>query len=104
MMNIQGINLEVTTALREHIEYSNTKLEKYDTKHNLNLKVNLTKQSNTAFKCHIIHNDISTESVSEDMYMSISDAFDKIETILEKKKSKELSKRHATAEIVEDDE
>lgn len=103
-MNIQGINLEVTEALKEHIEYSKTKLEKYDPKHNLNLKVNLTKQSNTAFKCHIIHNDISTESISDDMYVAITEAFEKIESILDKKKNKELAKRHESPVIVEDDE
>lgn len=92
-MNIQG-NIEITEAIKSHVEHCNAKLDKYDNKHNFHPKVNLTVLSSKNFKCHVIINDINTESTSEDMYVSITEAFEKVETILEKNKSKIIAKRY----------
>lgn len=106
MITIQGIHLEVTDALREHVEQCAEKLSKYNTKNDLNLKVNLKVETKDRFDVDVIVEGkrITGSAVSEDMYVAISIAFENVETILARNKGKELSKRNAKIVLTEADE
>lgn len=106
MITIQGIHLEVTEALREHVEHNADKLSKYNTKNDLNFKVNLKVQAKGTFDVDVIveGKSISGGAVGDDMYTTITQAFENVETILARQKSKELSKRHEKINLTETDE
>lgn len=106
MINIQGINLDVTEALREHVEHCATKLDKFNTKHDLNLKVNLTVTAKDTFDVDVIvvGKSITGSAVGDNMYDVITVAFENVETILARHKGKELAKRHQKIDLTESDE
>lgn len=106
MITIQGINLEVTEALTEHVEYNVGKLSKYNTKNDLNFKVNLKVEAKDTFDVDVIveGKSITGGAVGGDMYTTITRAFDNVESILARNKSKELSKRHEKIILTDTDE
>lgn len=106
MINIQGINIEVTEALREHVEHYVSKLDKFNTKNDLNLKVNLKVEAKDTFDVDVIveGKSITGSATGHDMYSTITMAFDNVETILSRHKNKELSKRHEKINLTEPDE
>lgn len=106
MITIQGIHLEVTDALREHVEQCAEKLSKYNTKNDLNIKVNLKVETKDTFDVDIIveGKNISGGAVSDDMYTAITMSFENVETILARRKGKELSKRHEKIQLTDTEE
>jgi ribosomal subunit interface protein len=106
MINIQGINIEVTDALREHVEHNVAKLDKFNTKHDLNLKVNLKVTTKDTFDVDVIveGKSITGGAVGDDMYSTITLAFENVETILSRRKSKKLSERHKKIQLTDDEE
>lgn len=106
MITIQGINLEVTEALNEHVEYHVGKLSKYNTKNDLNFKVNLKVEAKETFDVDVIveGKSISGGAVGHNMYETITQAFENVETILARQKGKELSKRHEKIVLTDTDE
>lgn len=106
MITVQGINLEVTEALNEHVEYHVGKLSKYNTKNDLNFKVNLKVEAKETFDVDVIVEGkrISGGAVGHNMYETITQAFENVETILARQKGKELSKRHEKIVLTDTDE
>lgn len=106
MITIQGINLEVTEAMTEHVEHQASKLSKYNTKNDLNFKVNLKVEKKDTFDVDVIveGKSITGSAVGDDMYHTITQAFENVESILARNKSKELSKRHEKINLTDSDE
>lgn len=106
MITIQGINVEVTDAIKEHIEHNVGKLSKYNTKNDLNIKVNLKVETKDTFDVDVIveGKNISGGAVSDDMYTAITMSFENVETILARRKGKELSKRHEKIQLTDTEE
>lgn len=106
MITIQGIHLEVTEALREHVEHNADKLSKYNTKNDLNFKVNLNVLSKDKFDVDVIVEGkrITGSAIGDNMYNAITQAFNNVETILARQKGKELSKRHEKIDLTDSDE
>lgn len=106
MIDIQGINIEVTDALRSHVEHNASKLDKFNTKNDLNLKVNLSVRNHDNYDVDVIveGQSITGGCNSEDMYKSITIAFENVEKMLSRKKDKKLSKRHEKIILTDDEE
>jgi|AGFT01.1.fsa_nt_gi ribosomal subunit interface protein len=106
MINIQGINTEVTEALREHVEHCAAKLDKFNTKNDLNLKVNLKVIKHDEFDVDVIvvGKSITGGTQGHDMYDCITIAFENVETMLARQKGKELSKRHEKIDLTDTEE
>lgn len=106
MIDIQGINIEVTDALREHVEHNAEKLNKFNNNNTLGITVNLKVKSKHFFEVDVIipSKDVVTVSSGDDMYKVIPAAFERAEKVLSKQKGKELSKRHDKIDLTDDEE
>lgn len=100
--NING-NIEVTDAIEQHIQHHADKLQKFGV---LGVEVHLKKLHKTQFSAVLVVCGKSATANSENMYTAITNAFDKIETVLSKDKNITLSKRNQPVhfDLTEDEE
>lgn len=90
-INIVGLHMEVTDALREHVESQFNKLQKFNSYiQKVNVIIAVRGGIDHTAKCTITvphHKDIHAESTSTDMYNSIDSLSLKLEQQLRKIKS-----------------
>lgn len=101
-VNING-NIDVTPAIEEHVQHNVDKLQKFSVQ---TVEVHLKKVHKTQFSAVIVCSGKSSTANSENMYTAITNAFDKIETVLSKEKGMKMTKRHQTVDLdlTEDEE
>lgn len=90
---IRGENIEVTEALREHVERKVSKLERYFTETpnanvHVNLKVRANKQAKVEITIPIPQLVLRAEEDHDDMYAAIDLIVDKLERQIRKHKTK----------------
>ncbi len=90
---IRGENIEVTEAIRNHVEKKVSKLERYFTETpeanvHVNLKVNPNKSSKVEITIPFPQLVLRAEEVNEDMYAAIDLIVDKLERQIRKHKTK----------------
>ena len=91
--NIRGENLEVTPAIREHVEKKLQKLEKYFTEGpnataNVNMKVYNDKQTKVEVTIPMKNLTLRAEERHNDLYAAIDLILDKLERQIRKYKTK----------------
>ena len=91
--NIRGENIEVTPAIREHIEKKIAKLDRYFTESpnanvSVNLKVYQDKKSKVEITIPMKDLVLRAEELHEDMYAAIDLITDKLERQIRKHKTK----------------
>ena len=91
--NIRGENLEVTPAIREHVENKVTKLERYFTDDvaataHVNLKVYNDKQTKVEITIPMKNLTLRAEERHDDMYAAIDLIVDKLERQIRKYKTR----------------
>lgn len=103
---IHGLHTTVTPALEEHVYHCASKLDKYDPDAALALDVTLTVEGKDKFdvSVKVRGQSISGECLSDDMYASITVAFENVETMLARRKGKKLSKRKDKIEFTDAEE
>ncbi|RMF96242.1 MAG: ribosome-associated translation inhibitor RaiA [Candidatus Schekmanbacteria bacterium] len=109
-VKIQGRQIELTEALKNHVNKKLEKLKKY-TDNILNASVVLSVQKYRQFAEITVHVDdqiMIGKSETNDMYVSIDQCVEKIETQLKKRKAryhsskkKETSEKKSSESIVE---
>ncbi|MEK3887972.1 ribosome hibernation-promoting factor, HPF/YfiA family [Bacillus sp. FSL K6-3431] len=90
---IRGENIEVTEALRDHIEKKVSKLERYfneipEANVHVNLKVNPDKKSKVEITIPLPQLVLRAEETNNDMYAAIDLIIDKLERQIRKHKTK----------------
>lgn len=90
---IRGENIEVTEAIRDHVEKKVGKLERYfneipDANAHVNLKVNPDKKSKVEITIPLPQLVLRAEEVNDDMYAAIDLIVDKLERQIRKHKTK----------------
>ncbi|MFD1707506.1 ribosome hibernation-promoting factor, HPF/YfiA family [Siminovitchia sediminis] len=90
---IRGENIEVTEAIRDHVEKRVSKLERYftetpDANVHVNLKVNPDKKSKVEVTIPFPQLVLRAEEVNDDMYAAIDLIVDKLERQIRKHKTK----------------
>lgn len=90
---IRGENIEVTEAIRDHVEKKVSKLERYfietpDATAHVNLKVNPDKKSKVEVTIPLPQLVLRAEEVNDDMYAAIDLIVDKLERQIRKHKTK----------------
>ncbi|MCJ8007629.1 ribosome hibernation-promoting factor, HPF/YfiA family [Lederbergia wuyishanensis] len=90
---IRGENIEVTEAIRDHVEKKVGKLERYfnetpEANVHVNLKVNPDKRSKVEITIPIPQLTLRAEEVNNDMYAAIDLIVDKLERQIRKHKTK----------------
>lgn len=100
--NING-NIEVTEAIEHHVQHYADKLLKFGVR---GVEVHLKKLHKTQFSAVLVVCGKSSTANSENLYTAITNAFDKIETVLVKDKNITLSKRNqpVNLNLTEDEE
>lgn len=91
--NIRGENIEVTPAIREHVENKVSKLERYftegaDATANVNLKVYNDKQTKVEVTIPMKNLTLRAEERHDDLYAAIDLIVDKLERQIRKYKTK----------------
>lgn len=91
--NIRGENIEVTEAIRDHVEKKVGKLERYfnetpEANVHVNLKVNPDKKAKIEITIPIPQLVLRAEEVNEDMYAAVDLIVDKLERQIRKHKTK----------------
>lgn len=91
--NIRGENIEVTPAIREHVENKVSKLERYFTEGanataNVNLKVYNDKQTKVEVTIPMKNLTLRAEERHDDLYAAIDLIVDKLERQIRKYKTK----------------
>lgn len=91
--NIRGENIEVTPAIREHVESKVSKLERYftegaDATANVNLKVYNDKQTKVEITIPMKNLTLRAEERHDDLYAAIDLIVDKLERQIRKYKTK----------------
>lgn len=91
--NIRGENIEVTPAIREHVEKKVQKLERYFTEGanataNVNLKVYNDKQTKVEVTIPMKNLTLRAEERHDDMYAAVDLIVDKLERQIRKYKTK----------------
>jgi len=91
--NIRGENLEVTPAIREHVENKVNKLEKYfsegvDAPANVNLKVYNDKQTKVEITIPMKNLTLRAEESHDDLYAAVDLIVDKLERQIRKYKTR----------------
>lgn len=91
--NVRGENIEVTPAIREHVEKKISKLERYfteapDAKVNVNLRFNPDKTSKVEVTIPLPNLTLRAEETHGDMYAAIDLITDKLERQIRKHKTK----------------
>lgn len=91
--NIRGENIEVTPAIREHVEKKVQKLERYftegaDATANVNLKVYNDRQTKVEVTIPMKNLTLRAEERHEDMYAAIDLIVDKLERQIRKYKTR----------------
>ena len=91
--NIRGENLEVTPAIREHVESKVSKLERYfnegaNAEANVNLKVYNDKQTKVEVTIPMKNLTLRAEERHDDLYAAIDLIVDKLERQIRKYKTK----------------
>ena len=105
--NIRGENIEVTPAIRDHVEKKIAKLERYFTEApNANVHVNLKVYNDKTAKVEVTipmpHLVLRAEEVHEDMYAAVDLITDKLERQIRKHKTKvnrKLREKGSTKEM-----
>jgi len=89
-ITITARHFDLTKAIRDHIEEATEKLEKYfDHIININYILSLDNSSNNVeLILHIPRSNLKSNSSSNDMYLAIDDAVDKMEKQVKKLKDK----------------
>ncbi|MFS0644696.1 ribosome hibernation-promoting factor, HPF/YfiA family [Siminovitchia sp. 179-K 8D1 HS] len=90
---IRGENIQVTEAIRDHVEKKVSKLERYfietpDANVHVNLKVNPDKKSRVEITIPLPQLVLRAEEVNDDMYAAIDLIVDKLERQIRKHKTK----------------
>lgn len=90
---IRGENIEVTEALRDHVEKKVSKLERYfietpEANVHVNLKVNPDKKAKVEITIPIPQLVLRAEETNDDMYAAIDLIVDKLERQIRKHKTK----------------
>lgn len=90
---IRGENIEVTEAIRDHVEKKVSKLERYfnetlDANVHVNLKVNPDKKAKVEITIPLPQLVLRAEEVNDDMYAAIDLIVDKLERQIRKHKTK----------------
>ncbi len=91
--NIRGENIEVTPAIRDHVESKIEKIERYfnnemDATANVNLKVRNDKQSKVEVTIPMKNLTLRAEEQNADMYAAIDLIVDKLERQIRKHKTR----------------
>lgn len=91
--NIRGENIEVTPAIRDHVESKVSKLERYftegaDAAANVNLKVYNDKQTKVEITIPMKNLTLRAEERHDDLYAAIDLIVDKLERQIRKYKTK----------------
>lgn len=91
--NIRGENIEVTPAIREHVESKVSKLERYftegaDATANVNVKVYNDKQTKVEITIPMKNLTLRAEERHDDLYAAIDLIVDKLERQIRKYKTK----------------
>ena len=91
--NIRGENIEVTPAIRDHVENKVTKLERYFTNGanataNVNLKVYNDKQTKVEITIPMKNLTLRAEERHDDLYAAIDLIVDKLERQIRKYKTR----------------
>lgn len=91
--NIRGENIEVTPAIREHVENKVSKLERYftegaDATANVNVKVYNDKQTKVEITIPMKNLTLRAEERHDDLYAAIDLIVDKLERQIRKYKTK----------------
>lgn len=91
--NIRGENIEVTPAIREHVENKVNKLEKYfsdgvDAPANVNLKVYNDKKTKVEITIPMKNLTLRAEESHDDMYAAVDLIVDKLERQIRKYKTR----------------
>ena len=95
-INISGHHVEVTEALKSHVESKMTKLETHSdqiTSAQVTLTVEKNRQ-NAEATIHVTGADLHANAESEDMYAAIDALVDKLDRQLLKHKEKKVSRQH----------
>jgi len=95
-INISGHHVEVTEALKSHVESKMTKLENHSdqiTSAQVTLTVEKNRQ-NAEATIHVTGADLHANAESEDMYAAIDALVDKLDRQLLKHKEKKVSRQH----------
>lgn len=100
-LTIKGTNVEVTDSLREHIEKRLKKLQKYS---DSIISVDVTCSTernwhNVEISLHISAAVFRAEDKSDDMYVSVDGAVDKLEKQLKKQKDKFTRKPRTSGNV-----
>ncbi|HEY4551751.1 MAG TPA: ribosome-associated translation inhibitor RaiA [Bacillaceae bacterium] len=91
--NIRGENIEVTDAIRDHVEKKVGKLERYfnetpEANAHVNLKVNPDKKAKVEITIPLPQLVLRAEEANDDMYAAIDLIVDKLERQIRKHKTK----------------
>ena len=89
-LNLTGHHIEITDSLRDYVTTKLEKLERhFDQVTNVHVILGVEKQRQKAeAKINIKGNQLFAESVNEDMYASIDDMMDKLDSQIRKHKEK----------------
>lgn len=99
-MNITSKQMEITPAIREHVEHRLTKLEKWQT-HLINPHIILSKEPQgyvADANINTPNGQLVASATHEDMYTAINDLINKLERQLNKMQHKGEARR-ATASV-----
>ncbi|MGV3344739.1 ribosome-associated translation inhibitor RaiA [Enterobacteriaceae bacterium LUAb1] len=95
ILNVTSKQMEITTAIRQHVEGRFTKLEKWQT-HLINPHIILSKESKEFVADASINTpngSLVARAKNEDMYVAISDLINKLERQLNKLQHKSEARR-----------
>jgi putative sigma-54 modulation protein len=102
LFTISGKHIEITDAIRKHVEQKTAKLPRYyDSINRIEVVIDGANPANTSVEliASAEHNKIFVVTESDpDAYKSIDMAFHKLENQLRKKKSRERDNKHAGEE------